>query len=621
MAEETQKKTPRDLLRAVFRHRMLFLASAALFAFATLVGSCWWPLKYTATARFERRSDPASEDLVRGKSESFDALKMTLEHELKGTNAVDAAADDLEGKRLLPALPRGQDGKLTAEGRMQRQELVRNLMDDLKVVFEVRSQEVDLVSVSFTDPDPVLAQQLPNTLITNFISRMGERIVANLTASRDFLQRKVEEANTRFVELTRKRIDFETKYAGMQPSSPDALAQELQKISSDMDTVRRQHTAAQQKVDRFKALMDAAKRPLTAAEKPKETPAETEGDAKTPEAKAEGKPASPADPSPELALRAAYTELLKRQEQLLQYKSSLEEAKTLGHMTDKHPRVIALRKQIADTENQVTDAQNRVVELEARVRELAGRAVTPTTTALDTSGRDAILEEARQRGNELRDTLLTMDLAAAQSEVDSTTNELARLQQRKVDVDKLLNQFGPIRQEYLGIVKDVTDQQAEVDRWQKRQTEVQMTLAAEAAKRRTHLTQVELAQEQFKPSSPKLLYVLAFAILGGLAFGGGLVFLTNTVDRSITTTEEAAGHFGLPVLGTIGEIMTAPRRARRKMIRWGLGVAAVVVALAIGAAALNIALWLNSREQYDQWRASPVQFVVSRIGGSLAGKI
>ncbi|MBE3096538.1 MAG: hypothetical protein IMZ44_05340 [Planctomycetes bacterium] len=629
MAEETQKKTPRDLLRAVFRHRTLFLASAALFAFATLVGACWWPLKYTATARFERRSDPASEDLVRGKSESFDALKMTLEHELVGTNAVDAAADELEKKTLLPALPRGQDGKLTAEGRMLRQGLVRNLMDALKVVFVVRSQEVDLVSVSFTDADPRLAQQLPNTLITNYITRIGEQIVINLTASRDFLQVKVDEANTRFVELTRKRIDFETKYAGLQPSSPDALAQELQKISSDMDTVRRQHTAAQQKVERIKALMDAAKQPLTAAEKPKETPAETQADGKTPEAKAEEKPASPADPSPELALRAAYTELLRRQEQLLQYKSTLEEAKTLGHMTDKHPRVIALRKQIADTENQVTDARNRVVELEARVRELAdrarelaGRAVTPLTPSLDTSGRDAIIEGVRQRDNELRGTLLTMDLAAAQSEVDSTTNELARLQQRKDDVEKLLNQFGPIRQEYLGIVKDMTDQQAEVDRWQKRCTEVQMALAAEAAKRRTHLTQVELAQEQFKPSSPKLLYVLALALVGGLAFGGGLVFLTNTVDRSITTTEEAADHFGLPVLGTIGEIMTAPRRARRRMIRWGLGpVAAVGVALAIGAAALNITLWLNSREQYSQWRADPVQFVVSRIGDSLAGKI
>ena len=82
MAEETQEKTPRDLLRAVFRHRLLFLMSAAFFTFAALVGACWWPLKYTATGEFERRADPVSEDLVRGKSISFDALKMTLRQEL-----------------------------------------------------------------------------------------------------------------------------------------------------------------------------------------------------------------------------------------------------------------------------------------------------------------------------------------------------------------------------------------------------------------------------------------------------------------------------------------------------------------------------------------------------------
>lgn len=155
---------------------------------------------------------------------------------------------------------------------------------------------------------------------------------------------------------------------------------------------------------------------------------------------------------------------------------------------------------------------------------------------------------------------LTIQETTAQSEYQMATNELERLQARQVALQNIMNNYGPVRQEYLGMIKEVTDQQAEVDRWQKRRTEVQMALAAEAAKHRTHLTQVELAQEQFKPSSPKLLYVLALAIVGGLAFGGGLVFLTNTVDRSITTTEEATAHFGLPVLGSIGEIMTAPQR-------------------------------------------------------------
>ncbi|HUT57282.1 MAG TPA: hypothetical protein VNA25_05345 [Phycisphaerae bacterium] len=592
MAEETQKKTPRDLLRAVFRHRTLFLASAALFAFATLVGACWWPLKYTAIAKLERRSDPASEDLVRGRSESFDALKMTLQHELVGTNAVEAAAEELEKKGLLPALPRGQDGKLMAEGKMLRQGLVRNLSADLKVIFEVRSQEVDLVSVSFTDPDPRLAQELPNMLITNYINRISEQIVTNLTSSRDFLQTKVDEANTRFTELTRKRIDFETKYAGMLPDNPGALQQEIQRVTTDMDTVRRQQALAKQKLDQIKSILGRSAAP--------------EGDGSAAESAL----------SAERDYRDATQDLARLQDQQQQYQRSLDESRTLLHMTEKHPRVVALRKQIDGLDKRIAELKVRLPDLEKRLRESrAGALVGPA------SG-ETVLDPGRQRDQEMLQANLTIQETTAQSEYQMATNELERLQARQAALQGIMNNYGPVRQEYLEMIKEVTDQQAEVDRWQKRRTEVQMALAAEAAKHRTHLTQVELAQEQFKPSSPKLLYVLALAIVGGLAFGGGLVFLTNTVDRSITTTEEAAAHFGLPVLGSIGEIMTAPQRARRKMIRWGLGpVAAVVAALAIGAAALNIALWLNSREQYSQWRASPVRFVVSKIGDSLAGKI
>ncbi len=258
MAEPTRKGTPRDLLRAVFRRRWLFVIGAASFALAALVGASWWPLKYTAIAKFERRSDPASEDLVRGKSESFDALKMTLQYELVGTGAVEEAVDGLEKQGLLPALPRGPDAKLTGEGKRRRQELVRGLIEDLKVNFEVRSQDVDLVSVSFTDADPRLARQLPNTLVTNYINRTSEEIVTNLTASRDFLQNKVNETNARQTELTRKRIDFETRYAGLLPDNPGALEQEIQRISTDVDVVRRHQALAKQRLEQIKTILGQA---------------------------------------------------------------------------------------------------------------------------------------------------------------------------------------------------------------------------------------------------------------------------------------------------------------------------------------------------------------------------
>ena len=618
MAEETQEKTPRDLLRAVFRHRLLFLMSAAFFTFAALVGACWWPLKYTATGEFERRADPVSEDLVRGKSISFDALKMTLRQELAGANAVEEAVDDLEKKGLLLAMPRSQDGRLTSEGKMLRQERVRRLMDDLKVEFEVSSQEVDLVSITFTDPDPQLAQQLPNTLITNYINRISEQLVTNLTASRDFLQSKVGEVNMRFVELTRKRIDFETKYAGMLPDSPGTLQQEIQQIATDVNVVRRQQALAKQRLEQVNIILGLGRSPAPPGDgaPPKDKPEpKPEGNDAAPAGAAEKAP-EPSALSVEQEYKDATQELARLQDQQQQYQRSLDEGRNLAHMTEKHPTIIALRKQIENLDKRIATAKGRVSDLEKRFKESQPLAIQPPLSS-DASG-----DLVRQRDTQMHQARLVMEASTAQAEYQMATNEIERLEARQAELQKVMANYGPVRQEYLGILKEVADQQAEVERWQRRLNEVQMALAAEAAKHRTHLNQVTLAQEQFSPSSPKLLYVLALALVGGLAFGGGLVFLTNVVDRSITTTEEAASHFGLPVLGTIGEITTASQRARRKMLRWGLGpVLALMVVLAIGAAALNITLWLTHREQYDKWKESPVRFVMTKIGESLSNRL
>jgi uncharacterized protein involved in exopolysaccharide biosynthesis len=614
MAQETKKKTPRDLLRAVFRRRLLFLVSASMFALTALVVSSWWPLKYTAMAKFERRADPASEDLVRGKSESFDALKMTLQHELVGTGAVEQSVDDLEQKRLLPPLSRGQDAKLTPEGQRQRQDLVRKLIDNLKVLFEVRSEQVDLVSVAFTDADPRLAQELPNILVTNYINRTSEQIVSSLTASRDFLQAKFNEVDARSVELTRKRIDYETKFAGMLPDSPAVLQQEIQRITTDIALVRRQQSLASQKVEQIRIILGQAPTPPgKAAPAPKEGP--DIKPEKTPPAAPE-KPATTSELSVEQEYKDAAQEFGRLQDQQQQYQKSMDEMRTLLHMTEKHPKVIAMKKQMEDMDKRIVTAKNRVADLENRLKESR---TLPSTSPLPA---DPTLDPLRARTFELQQAQLAMEASSAQAEYQMATNEIARLEAHQADLQKVMANYGPVRQEYMGIVKEVTDQKAEVDRWQNRLNEVQMALSAEAAKHRTHLNQVELAQEQFTPSSPKLLYVLALAIVGGLAFGGGLVFLTNAVDRSIATTEEAVDHFGLPVLGTIGEITTTRQQARRRLIRWGLvPIAAVLVTIAIGIATLNIALWLNYREMYNQWRASPVQFIVTKIGDSISHRL
>ena len=149
--------------------------------------------------------------------------------------------------------------------------------------------------------------------------------------------------------------------------------------------------------------------------------------------------------------------------------------------------------------------------------------------------------------------------------------------------------------------------------WQNRLTGVQMALEAEVAKRRTHLEAVQLAEKQFRPSSPKLLYVLGLALAGGLAFGGAVVFLSNTLDRSISATQDAAKHFNLPVCGVIDEIVTPGERLWGNVRRFIAEPAiALILVGVIGVAGLNIALWLHYPEEHKQWQEDPTAFVGSR---------
>ena len=144
-----------------------------------------------------------------------------------------------------------------------------------------------------------------------------------------------------------------------------------------------------------------------------------------------------------------------------------------------------------------------------------------------------------------------------------------------------------------------------------------MELAAEAAERRTLLRAVQLAEKQLRPSSPKLEMVLGFAIFGGLAFGGGLVFLMHLLDRTIGTTEEAAARFDLPVHGAVEEIVTGRQRQLGRLKRWVVTpVVGVVLLAAISLSGLGVVLWLQHPDQYKTWKTDPVRYVRDHLTAS-----
>jgi hypothetical protein len=219
-------------------------------------------------------------------------------------------------------------------------------------------------------------------------------------------------------------------------------------------------------------------------------------------------------------------------------------------------------------------------------------------------------EPPAARGPQPKPENIEPALAAARSDVEVTTAEIERLENRLKDLEGLMASFTTVRQQYVEIVNKMRDAQAEAARWKARQDEIQMALDAEVAKRRTHLESVQTAETQFRPSSPTLMRVLGFAFVGSLAFGGGVVFLLNFLDRSISTTEEASKYFNIAVHGVIGEITSSGHRRRRKVRRYLVWPAVSLLVLGmLGLATMSIFLWLRSPERFQEWRAAPVKFV------------
>jgi len=611
MADSADKKKLREVLRVMLSHRGLMLLVAAMFATGVMVLSHRIPAKYTATAQFERRSDAATEGIGGNRSASFGAMKLTLRHDLIGYKAVEQAVDELGWTRNLP---RDANGELTVEGKTAKKNMIRSLMRRLRVNWEVSSDQVDLVSVKFTDEDPRRVQQLPNLLVRNYINRVSEEIVNHLSSSRDFLLNQVAGCKRRLAQLNDEKIDFEMQHPGQLLAGPDVMQDRIREYKTDLETLRRQHAIAKQKLARLQGLARILGSWPQQAGQPWPT------DAVVPEGSSpgpwsvdglidhwSGRACTPADAGRSPAIGQVDDspvdtssrwqtvieglndsehligvvgkpdpQVLRLQKKLADLQTRLETALTVNNMTEKHPTVRMLRKSIAGVEQR----------LQKLPKELPAEATyADSQTASPISG------------------MLAMQLAAAQSEVEVTGNEVQRLENQLASYRQMMSSSSGVRQQYTRILEAVDEQKSQLKRWQARLTDIQMALAAEVANRRTHLNTVQLAQQQLHPLYPPLWMLLGIAVFGGLGAGYGVCYLREILSRTIGSKEEAIRCLGVPVHGVIGQIITSADRARYRLGRIRAAALALVMTVAFGFSTFTVVLRLRYPERYKQLRA------------------
>lgn len=536
----TKKRTARDLLRVLFRRRYLFFLGAALFAIVVLIAGHYMPLKYTGQTTFQRRTDPAAAGT--GGVGSFDTPRLTLRWDISNYASVARAAEELN----LIKGERTPDGKLTARGELQKQELVNELRRHVHVRWDIKRKEIDQVSVRFTHPDPELAERMPNTLAKNYIDQISQFMVDRLDNSRRFLEKLVKAGSEETIKLEDKKFKFEADHADAIFDSPGQIRDQILQTSTAIDVLRLREKRAKAKMTELEAL-------VTEWEK----------------AKASSRPVKEVIvPNPKRLELENQLEILA--ERLINLKINMKE---------KHPTIVAIRERMAFLKSRIEQMPEEIVK-------------------------EKVIEKQELPPDRRR------DLDDVRQELRQIQNKITNLKARLVKLDEAEKNFSTTRRQYLALTNALVEKEAEASQWAKRLRQVRLALAAELNEKRTQLNTVQAAQKPIRPSSPSLWRIVAMGVLGGLAFGAALVLVANILDRSISTTEDAAKHFNIPVHGVIGEILTAQKRGRRRMVKWLVApTVSVLTVLVVGLCMMSIILRLQYPREYARWRVDRIGYL------------
>ena len=544
-------KTPRDLLRVVFRRPALFLVTAPLVAIAILLGSHWMPLQYTGTTVFERRVDPAAEELTKVKATGFASQKLTLQNQLIGHEAMQYVIDEL---RLAKVVEDGTSQKAKM-AQMERQALEATLAANLKIDWRISSEEIDTVSLSFTSRDPQLAQKVPNLLVQHYYNSSSEEIKSRLKLSCDFLEQRVGESQKSLDKASSDRLAFQARNAQKYPE-PGAFQQRINQLTMELQQLRPQLDLAKQKEAQLLVLTRTASQPAT-------TSAPTSG----PVQEIWG-------PNPEIA---------RLQEEQAKARTDLQDCLMLRGMKEKHRDVIALRKKIKDLDTRLATLPPQVKLQEVHAGAGAGG------TSLE----------------------LAFQQAAVKSEIALLTGRVDQVQGELDHMQKSVAEYAKVADEYAGFVKTEAERQEDVKRYQTRLADLKMQLGAEVAQRATQSRTIQPAARQYLPSSPQLWMVLMSAVFGGLAAGGGLVFLANFFDRTLGNSQDASEYLGVPVHGVISEIVTQQQlRQRRRRALMLYPLCGIVLGAGLLMSLYFAKLRLTDQEKYQRFQQNPTSFLL-----------
>ena len=418
-------------------------------------------------------------------------------------------------------------------------------------------------TLSYQGRQPSKVQKVANVLSSFFIEEDLRRREELASATTDFLEQESENLKKQIHILESKISEFKKAHIGELPEFSNVNLQAIARLERELDRVTaRISTLKEQKI--YLKAQIASVEPLR--------PIVTE----------QGK-----------VTRNPKERLKSLRLQLLSLQSTLSE---------KHPDIKKLKKEIKELEAQVGKSDNsvakvrRLSQLEGQLAALKGKLgpkhpdvirLSREVTALSKEVDGLLTEKSKEQVSDEKPdnpayiSLMTR-ITAVELEIESLLDERKKIEQRKGEYDSKIERAPLVEKEYLELTRDYENAKRKHSEIVSKLLTAKISQGMEQTQRGERFAIAEPAQLPEKPFKPNRIAIVLLGFVLALGAGVGLAAVREAVDRSVKTADELNGITGVPVFSVISLMETdEERRARliKKILLVGTAVGAIVVAL------------------------------------------
>lgn len=407
---------------------------------------------------------------------------------------------------------------------------------DIELVRDPQNQMIDAFRVSYTAPNPHIAQQVTSDLTKLFIN---ENLSVRQQQSQDttqFLQGQLQIARSNLAEQDVKVRAFQTAHEGSLPTQQASNLQILSGLQSQLQSEQDALNAAQQQRVYHQSMIDQY-RAMAAA------PREVNG---------------------------ASAQLTTVDQQIDTLKSKL--ADLSSRYTDRYPEVQDVKLQIAKAEK----ARDQLLASLRKGAKVKGHSSSPAALVVTDPALNASLLQ------------LQSQLKSDELEIGSREEAIANLKSRIGEYQARLNEEPAVAQQLADLTRGYQQSQENYNDLLKKESDSQMATNMEQMQQGERFTIIDPPSLPLKPDSPNRLRMCRIGLVAGLGLGGLIVVLLELFDDRLHSDRDIDKLLSIAVISEIPEILSADeeRRNRRRAL-WGWAMAATVVVVVIAGAAIS----------------------------------